>query len=125
MESKGKKPGSKPTNGVRLKKRWRPRAARCIRPMYGPPPNCKRKMRGTGLVCANVYGLHWREKTPGHDGMRYALFPFTTAVLEDFGRVRVSRAPDLTVVPSHGSPANLAGNHKVLSCRQSDSSSGR
>ena len=29
--------------------------------MYGPPPNCKRKMRGTGLVCANVYGLCWRE----------------------------------------------------------------
>jgi len=21
------------------------------------PPGCKRKMRGTGLVCANVYGL--------------------------------------------------------------------
>ena len=41
------------------------------------------------LVCAHVYGLHWSEKTPGHDGMRYALFPFITAVLEDFGRVRV------------------------------------
>jgi hypothetical protein len=93
--------------------------------MYGPPPNCKRKMRGTGLVCANVYGLDWSEKTPGHDGMRYALFPFTTAVLEDFGRVRVLRAPDLTVVPSRCSPANLAGNHKFLSCRQSGSSSSR
>jgi hypothetical protein len=81
--------------------------------MYGPPPNCKRKLRGTGLVCAHVYGLGWSEKTPGQDGMRYALFPSTTAVLEDFGRVRVSRAPDLTVVPPHGSPANLAGNHKT------------
>ena len=57
--------------------------------MYGPPPNCKRKMRGTGLVCAHVYGLGWSEKTPGQDGMRYALFPFITAVLEDFVRMRV------------------------------------
>jgi hypothetical protein len=67
------------------------------------------KKRRTGLVCANVYGLHWSEKTPGHDGIRYALFPFTIAVLEDCVRMRVLRAPDLTVVPSHGSPANLAG----------------
>ena len=69
--------------------------------MYGPPPNCKRKMRGTGLVCAHVYGLGWSEKSPGQDGMRYALFPFRTAVLEDYVRMRVLRAPDLTVVPSH------------------------
>lgn len=93
--------------------------------MYGPPPNCKRKMRGTGLVCAHVYGLGWSEKSPGQDGMRYALFPFTIAVLEDCVRVRVSRAPDWTVVPSHASPANLAGNHKVLGCRESGSSSGQ
>jgi hypothetical protein len=46
---------------------------------------------------------------PGHDGMRYALFPFSYAVLEDFFRIRVWRAPVLTVVPSHCSPANLAG----------------
>ena len=57
--------------------------------MYGPPPNCKRKMRGTGLVCAHVYGLGWSESAPGQDGMRYALFPFTIAVLEDFVRMRV------------------------------------
>jgi hypothetical protein len=48
-------------------------------------------------------------KAPGHDGMRYALFPFSYAVLEDFFRMRVWRAPGLTVVPSHCSPANLAG----------------
>ena len=41
------------------------------------------------LVCAHVYGLGWSEESPGQDGMRYALFPFTTAVLEDFVRVRV------------------------------------
>src|ERR1700704_2657997 len=74
--------------------------------LYGPPPNCKRKMRGTRLVCAHVYGLGWSERTPGQDGMRYALFPFTIAVLEDLGMCRVSRAPDWTVVPSHGSFAN-------------------
>ena len=27
--------------------------------MYGPPPFCKRKMRMTELVCANVSGLCW------------------------------------------------------------------
>jgi hypothetical protein len=27
--------------------------------MYGPPPFCKRKMRMTELVCANVFGLNW------------------------------------------------------------------
>jgi hypothetical protein len=27
--------------------------------------------------------------TPGQDGMRYALFPFSYAVLEDFFRMRV------------------------------------
>jgi hypothetical protein len=41
------------------------------------------------VVCAHVYGLGWSEKSPGQDGMRYALFPFTTAVLEDFVRMRV------------------------------------
>jgi hypothetical protein len=58
--------------------------------MYGPPPNCKRKKRATGLVCAHVYGLGWSERTPGRDGMRCALFPFTTPVMEDFVRVRGS-----------------------------------
>jgi hypothetical protein len=27
--------------------------------MYGPPPYCKRKMKVTELVCANVSGLCW------------------------------------------------------------------
>jgi len=36
--------------------------------------------------------------------------------LEDFFRMRVLRASDCTVVPSRCSPANLAGNHKLLSC---------
>jgi hypothetical protein len=27
--------------------------------MYGPPPFCKRKVRMTELVCANVFGLYW------------------------------------------------------------------
>ena len=27
--------------------------------MYGPPPCCKRKMKMTELVCANVSGLCW------------------------------------------------------------------
>ncbi len=27
--------------------------------MYGPQPFCKRKVRMTELVCANVFGLYW------------------------------------------------------------------
>jgi hypothetical protein len=27
--------------------------------MYGPPPFCKRRMKMTELVCANVFGLYW------------------------------------------------------------------
>src|SRR6266480_1989216 len=42
---------------------------------------------------------------PGQDGMRYALFPFSWTVSGDFFRLRVLRAPDLTVVPSRCSPA--------------------
>ena len=34
------------------------------------------------------------ESPPGQDGMRYALFPFSYAVMEDFFRIRVWRAPD-------------------------------
>jgi len=29
--------------------------------MYGPPLDCKRKMKSHGQVCANVYGLGWSE----------------------------------------------------------------
>jgi hypothetical protein len=90
--------------------------------MYGPPPGCKRKVRGTRLVCANVYGLCWSEKTPGQDGMRHALFPFSYAVL---GRLLPGpgfESAGLTVVPSLGSPANLAGNHKLLSLKSNSSS---
>jgi hypothetical protein len=44
--------------------------------------------------------------------MRCALFPFSWAVLEDFFRVRVSRAPGSTVVPSYCSLADRAGNSR-------------
>jgi hypothetical protein len=53
----------------------------------------------------------------------YADVEFSWAVLEDFFRLRVLRAPDLTVVPSRGSPADLAGKHELVHLRQSVSSS--
>ena len=47
--------------------------------------------------------------------MRCALFPSNNAVAEDFFRIRAWRTPGSTVVPSHCSPADLAGKHKLLS----------
>jgi hypothetical protein len=41
--------------------------------------------------------------------MRCALVLFSFAALEGIFRVQVSGAPGSTDVPSHGSPANLAG----------------
>ncbi len=48
--------------------------------------------------------------SPGQDGMRRALVPSIYTVLEDFFPWQVRRAPGSTVVPSHCSPADLAGN---------------
>ena len=38
---------------------WRFRSVCGQTGMYGPPPFCKREMRMTELVCANVFGLYW------------------------------------------------------------------
>lgn len=46
--------------------------------------------------------------------MRCARFPISYAVLRDFFRLRVFGAPGSTVVPSHGSPADLAGKYKLV-----------
>ena len=84
--------------------------------MYGPPPFCKRKMR---VACwsARMYPAFVGVRTPGLNGMRCALVLFNNSALIGCFRLQVSRAPGSTVVPSHGSPANLAGNHNF--CQQS------
>ena len=43
--------------------------------------------------------LEW--STPGQNGMRCALVPFSKTVVEDFFRFRVLRTPGSTVVPSY------------------------
>jgi hypothetical protein len=48
-------------------------------------------------------------RTPGLNGMRCALVLFSNAALEGFSGLQASGAPGSTVVPSHGSPANLEG----------------
>jgi hypothetical protein len=53
--------------------------------------------------------------SPGLNGMRCALVLFSFAALVGFSGIQVSGAPGSTVVPSHGSPANLAGFEKVKS----------
>ena len=47
--------------------------------------------------------------------MRCALVLLSYAALVGFSVLQVSGAPGSTVVPSHGSPANLAGFEKVKS----------
>jgi hypothetical protein len=47
--------------------------------------------------------------------MRCALVLLNFAALVGFSVLQVSGAPGSTVVPSHGSPANLAGFEKVKS----------
>ena len=65
-------------------------------------------MRVTGWS-AQMYSAFVGAEAPGQDGMRCAPFPISYAVSKDFFRVRVWGAPGSTVVPSHGSPADLAG----------------
>ncbi len=57
---------------------------------------------------------------PDQDGMRRALFPISNAALKGFFRLRVLRAPGSTVVPSHCSPADLAGKHILSSSWAAD-----
>jgi hypothetical protein len=85
--------------------------------MYGPPLRRKRKVRVSqvGLRKCIRPSLEWI--TPGHDGMRCALFPISYSVSRDFFRVRVLRAPGSIVVPSPYSPADLTGNHVLRSGR--------
>src|ERR1700689_3434781 len=80
--------------------------------MYGPPLCRKRKMRVT-VWSAQMYSAFVGAEAPGQDGMRRAPFPFNYAASEGFCRVRVWGAPGSTVVPSHSSPADLAGNHNL------------
>src|ERR1700732_5548564 len=53
--------------------------------------------------------------TPGLNGMRCAPVLFSNAAFAGIFRMQVSGAPGSTVVPSHVSPANLAGISKLRS----------
>jgi len=75
--------------------------------MYGPPLCRKRKMRVT-VWSAQMYSAFVGVQAPGQDGMRCAPFPINYSVSKDFFRLQVWGAPGSTVVPSHGSPADLA-----------------
>jgi hypothetical protein len=79
--------------------------------MYGPPPFCKRNVRVT-CWSARMYPAFVGVRSPGLNGMRCALVLFSFAAFEGCFRIKVSRAPGSTVVPSHASPANLAGMSK-------------
>jgi hypothetical protein len=81
--------------------------------MYGPPPCRKRKVRVTGWS-AQMYAAFVGAVALGQDGMRCALVPISNAALKGFFRLRVFRAPGSTVVPSHCSPADLAGKYKFV-----------
>jgi len=77
--------------------------------MYGPPPYCKRKVRMTEMVCANVFGLYWSSELLALMECAAPSSFLVTLSFKAFSGYRFSRAPGSTVVPSHVSPANLAG----------------
>src|ERR1700751_6096730 len=89
--------------------------------MYGPPPYCKRKMRKTEIGLRECIRPLLDSRSPGLNGMRCALVLFNNAAFVGIFRMQVSGAPGSTVVPSHGSPANLAGSENLdsssLACR--------
>jgi len=92
--------------------------------MYGPPLFCKRKMKLTGWSAQMYSAFVGVSCAPGHDGMRRALFLSKETVSEDCFTPQVSRAPGLTVVPSHGSPADLAGSLKTENLYQPAAAAG-
>jgi hypothetical protein len=76
------------------------------------------KNEGDGLVCANVSGL-FVSYCSWHLMECAALASYlVTQSLTTFSGYQVSRAPGSTVLPSHCSPANLAGNHNSVSSRR-------
>ena len=86
--------------------------------MYGPPPFCKRNVRPAGWSAQMYSAFVGVLYAPGHDGMRCALFLSKGTASGDCFTPQVSRAPGSTVLPSHGSPANLAGSSKSLNSYQ-------
>lgn len=76
------------------------------------------KNEGDGLVCANVSGL-FVSNGSWHLMECAALASYlVTQSRTTFDGYQVSRAPGSTVLPSHCSPANLAGNHNSVSSRR-------
>ncbi len=67
--------------------------------MYGPPPCRKRKVIWQGGLRKCIRPLA-ECTTPGQDGMRYALFLFSSSVLGDCLAHQARRASGSTVVPS-------------------------
>jgi len=68
---------------------------------------------GGRLVCAKCITAFVGEFSPGHDGMRCALFSLSRQSCESFFTPQVSGAPGSTVEPSHCSPADLAEKSKI------------
>jgi hypothetical protein len=67
--------------------------------MYGPPQNCKRKLRMTDLVCANVFGLGG-VSDPGPWWDPPALFPVSEIGLKGPLPISGLESAGSTVVPS-------------------------
>jgi len=51
--------------------------------MYGPPPDCKRRLMGQSSVCVNVSGLWLEVFPPGHDDDARVLVLLNRSVIEN------------------------------------------
>jgi hypothetical protein len=65
-----------------------------------------------------------RVTTPGRDGMRFALFLINLSVLERPLPIAGFQSDGNTVVPSHSSPADLAGKARLRSRRLASARTG-
>ncbi len=84
--------------------------------MYGPPLCCKRKMK-VRCWSAQMYTAFVGEFLLAMMECAALSSFLNSQSCEDFFTPQVSRAPGLTVGPSHYSPADLAGNLKLRSRR--------
>ena len=75
------------------------------------------KSGGGVLVCANVYGLCWSVLLLAMMECAALCSSLNRQSCEDCFTPQVWRAPGSTVEPSHYSPADLAGKHKLRSRR--------
>jgi hypothetical protein len=81
--------------------------------MYGPPSFCKRKMKMTELVCANVFGLCRSSDLLAWMECAALLSYLVTQAFKPIPNYRFQECRVRPLCHRHGSPANLAGKSNM------------